>query len=105
VVAAVHLQQLGDGEVGLDSALLEHDADPLAQLPGAGGRVDPEHPDLARTRGPVALEDLHHGRLTRAVGPEQAEHLAAHDLQAHAAHRLDLAVGATQVADLDGKPL
>ncbi len=36
-----------------------------------------EHRDLAAAARAVALEDLHGGRLAGAVGPEQAEHLAA----------------------------
>ena len=49
----------------------------------------------------VALEDLDGGRLAGAVGAEQAEDLAALDLEGEPAHGLDRAVGLAQVGDLD----
>ncbi len=76
VVAAVHLDQLGHGQVALHAALLQDDAHLLAQLAGARGRVEAEHPSLAAGPGPVALEDLDGGGLARPVGAEQAEDLA-----------------------------
>ena len=76
VVAAVHLDQLGDRQIPLDAALLQHDPDPLAQLALAAGRIHAEHARLARAPRAVALEDLDRRRLARAVGAEQAEHLA-----------------------------
>jgi hypothetical protein len=48
VIAAEHLDQLVDGQVGLHAALLEDDADLLAQGAGAGGRVYPEDACLPR---------------------------------------------------------
>jgi len=42
VVAPVHLHQLGDRQIDLDAALLQHDPHLLAQLAAGGGRVDPQ---------------------------------------------------------------
>src|SRR5438046_2147989 len=48
----------------------------------------------------VALADLAERGLARAVRAEQAEHLAAADLEVHARQRLDLAVALANSADL-----
>ena len=68
-------------------AALQHDADPLAQLGRRARRVEAEHADLAGGPVAVALEDLDRRRLARAVGPEQAEHLAAAHGEVDAAAR------------------
>src|SRR5204863_10165363 len=76
VVAAVHLDQLGDRQVVLDAALLQDDPDPLAQLAGAIGRIHAQHPYLPGAPRTVSLEDLDDRGLTRAVRAKEAEHLA-----------------------------
>ena len=80
---------------------LQHDADALAQLARAQLRVVAEHRDVALAAVAVALEDLDRRRLARAVGPEQAEHLAAPDREVDPADRLQIAVALAQAADLD----
>ena len=50
VIAAVHLEQLGDRQVVLDTALLKDDPDPLAQLPRSGAGSMPS----TRTSPPSA---------------------------------------------------
>ena len=62
-------------------------------------RVEPEHLHLAAVARAVALEDLDRRRLAGAVRPEQAEHLAARDLEVDPAQRLDAVVGLAQPAD------
>src|SRR6202011_4961906 len=89
VVAAVHLEQLGDRELVLDTALLQHDPDPLAQRPLAARRIHPEHADFAPGALPIALENLDGRGLAGAVGPEQTEDLPYPHLEAHATHSLD----------------
>jgi len=92
VVAAVHLDELGDRQIALDAALLEHDPHPLAQLPRARRGIDPEDRRLAVGAQSVPLEDLDRRRLTGAVRAEQAEHLSTRDLEADTANHLDPAV-------------
>jgi hypothetical protein len=105
VVPAVHLHQLGDRQIDLHAALLQHDAHLLAQLAAAAGGVDPQDPGLTAGAGAVALQDLDDRRLAGSVGTQQAEHLAPCDLEAHPAHRLRLAIRAPEVAHLDGGAL
>ena len=104
VVAAVHLDQLGDGQVASarrTAAARCPTCSRSSRGPPAGSMPSTRaSPPVA---GPVALEDLDGRRLAGPVRAEQAEHLAARDLEADAAHRLDLAVGLAQVAHLDGE--
>ena len=99
----MHPQHLGDGELAVDGALLEHDPDALAQRALAGGGIESEDADVAAGARPVALEDLGGGRLARAVGSQQAEDLAGRDAERDPPHGLEVAVGAAQVADVDGE--
>src|SRR6185503_340778 len=99
VVAAVQLERLPNGELGLQVAVLKDDADPLP--PGAPGigRIGIEDADLPGARLPVALEDLHRGRLARSVRPQEGEDLPRGHLEVDAAHRFQLAVGLAQAPD------
>ncbi len=94
-------QRLARGDVAVDAARLQHDADPPAQRQRARGGVLSQHRHLAAAARAVALEDLDRRGLARPVGPEQPEHLAAAHLDVDAAHRLELAVALAQVPDLD----
>ena len=58
-----------------------------------------EHLDLARVGRGQALADLDGRRLAGAVGPEQAEALAAADLEVEAVDGDDVAVGFAELAD------
>jgi hypothetical protein len=101
VVAAVHLDQLGDRQIFLDAALLKDDPDLFTEGSRPGGRIDPEDAGLPTGSRPVALQDLDDRRLAGAVRPQQAKDLAAGDFEADTAHRLGVAVCLAQVADLD----
>ena len=96
------LDRLAHGHARVEAAALEHDADALLQVAVALRGVVAEHAHLARRARAVALEDLDGGRLAGAVRAEQAEHLAALDLERHAAHGLDRPVRLAQVAHLYG---
>ena len=65
-------------------------------------RVVPEDGDDAARAVAVPLEDLDGRRLARAVGSEEAEHLAAGDVEVDPSDGVDVAVGLAQVADEDG---
>src|SRR5581483_774709 len=101
VVAGEHRVRLVDREARPQLRVLQHDADPLAELRAGPLRVVPQHAHVAGVPVAVALEDLDRRRLPGAVRPEQAEHLALVDLEVDAAYRLVLAVRLPQAADLD----
>ena len=66
-----------------------------------GHRVEPEHAHLPRVGAAVALEDLDRRRLARAVGPEQAEHLAGRDRERDPVDGARGAVALLELGDLD----
>ena len=102
VVAAVHLDQLSDGQVGLDAAGLQHDPEAFAQPSRPSGRIEAEDADATGVARAVALEDLGDRRLAGAVGAEQAEDLPLRDGEAHSAdglkERYDLCRSVTSMA-------
>ena len=103
VVAGVQADQLARGEVVLETGLLQHDPDALAEGPAAGLRVVAEHrhgPGVARA---VPLEDLDGRGLAGAVGPEQRDDLALADRQVEPVDRGDAPVDLAQTGDLDGR--
>src|SRR3954468_192034 len=87
----------------VEADALEHDSHPLLKRMVAALGVEAEHRHVAARSLAVALEDLDGRGLAGAVRPEQAEHLAARDLERHAAHRLDGPVALAQVAHADGR--
>ena len=101
VVAGEHAVRLAHAEVRPELGLLEHDADPLAELGARVLWVVPEHGHLAGVAPSVALEDLDRRRLAGAVRAEQAEDLALLDVEIDAAHRREIAVGLLQAANGD----
>jgi hypothetical protein len=101
VPAAVHLEQLADGQLLLDSARLEDHADALAQGRLAAGGVVAEEAHRARVGAALALHDLDGRRLACAVRAEQAENLALAGIEADAANRIHRAVALSQVAYLN----
>ena len=95
------LDRLGDGQMRVGAAALQHDADARAQLRRAVPGVVTQHghgPAIARA---VALEHLDGGRLAGPVGPQQAEDLAPRDGEIDPAHSLVSAVGLGEPSDLD----
>src|SRR5947209_6286964 len=95
-------ERLSHADVAVDAGLLQDDPDALAQRPCPAGRVEAQDAHLPAGAVAIALEDLHRRRLAGAVGAEQAEDLAAADLEGDPAHGLDAVVGLPQVVDLDG---
>jgi len=75
VVAAVHRDRLGHGEVRVDAARLQHDANANLQVVPASAGVVAEHRDIAPVTLAVALQDLHGGGLAGTVRSEQREDL------------------------------
>ena len=103
IVAAEQLQHLAHGELAEVAGGLEHDADPLAEVPPAPPRVEAEHLDLAGVAVPVPLEDLHGGRLAGPVRSQQREALPLGDLEVDAADGFQLAVALAQAGHADGR--
>ena len=79
------------GEALVQPALApEHVADPLPHLARVLDHVEPEHARRPRRGDQERDQHLDRRRLAGPVRPEQAEQLARADLEAHAAHGLDL---------------
>ncbi len=87
---------------GVEPGLLQHDADPGAEVALAAGGIVAEDGDGAGVGAAVALEDLDQGRLSGAVGPEQCEHLAARDGQVHSVERDVPVVGLAEAPHPNG---
>ncbi len=101
VVAGVQAHQLARCEGVLEASLLEHDPDSFPEGSAPGLRVEPEHLDRARVRGPVALEHLDRGGLPGTVGSEQGHDLTLVDREVEAVYGPDLPVDLAQAPDLD----
>jgi hypothetical protein len=101
VVRAPAVDQLFDPGLAGEAALLQDDADPLAELGRLRLRVHAEDGDGAAGPPAEALEDLDGGGLARAVGAEEAEDLAAAHVEVDAAQHLTVAVAHGEGADLD----
>src|SRR5690606_4617114 len=82
VERAEDVERLTDGDLVVERGLLELDADVLADGPGVRLRVAPEEAHRAAVRAAQAGEALDRGGLARAVGAEDAEDLAAGDVEA-----------------------
>ena len=101
-VAAVEHEVVEHGELLVELVLLRHDADPGPDLLAVAGRVHPEDPQLALGDRRDAADHAHRRRLAGAVRPEEAERLAAVDLDVdpvdggEVAEPLDQAAGRDQ---------
>ena len=101
VEAGVHLEHLARGEIRVEAARLQHDADARPELRAAVGRIEAEHADVAAVALAVPLEDLDRRRLARAVRSEDRQHFALGDAEAEVANGGDTAVRLAQTPDLD----
>ena len=99
VVAGVHGEDLGDGQVTVDPRGLQHDTDVRLQRLAFVARVVPEHRHLALVPMAEALQDLDRRRLAGAVRPQQREDLAPGDLEVHPVDRLQGPVRLAQPPD------
>ena len=101
VVAGVHDNRLGHGQILFHSRRLQDNPDLLLQEPGLLAGIQPEHPHLATVAVPVALQDLNGAGLAGTVGPEHREDLTAGDLQVNTPDRPHVPVGLGQCGHLD----
>ena len=101
VQAPDHRQVLQAGEVFVDRRVLAGEADPLAQRGGVAAHVQAEHAGAAGVGLQQRRQHAHERRLARAVGPEQAEHLALARGQVDAVERAHIAEALDQSLHLD----
>ena len=81
VEGAKQPQHLFDGQLVAELRFLQLDAEPFAQLALARRSSESEDLDVARRRREEPFEDLDRRRLAGAVRAEEAEALAAPDVQ------------------------
>src|SRR5262245_30602885 len=81
---------------------LQTDPDAVFERADRNTRIEPQHLYFASGSRPEAFKNLDCRGLTRAVRPQQTEHLARRDLEIDSAHGLKIAIGFVEVADLDG---
>ena len=89
VEAALDDQLVAAGDRGVRAAALGHVADALAHALRFADEVHARDAGLAARRREERRQHAQGRRLAGAVGPEEAEDLAAFDPQVHPAHRLD----------------
>ena len=91
-----HLDVLADGQRSERVSVLERAREPVAAAPlwRPAGDVAPGELDGAARRTVEATDDVHEGRLARAVRADQADDLLARELERHVEEGLDPLVGA-----------
>jgi hypothetical protein len=101
VEAGVVPQEFAGTEPVLHPGFLQDDPDPLTVGATAGLRVAAEHLDVPARPLPVALEDLHRGRLAGAVRADDRDDLALLDGEVQTSYGVGVAVVLVQVPDHD----
>jgi hypothetical protein len=81
ITAGEERGRLADAQPIGQRRLLQLAADQRTQLLGLRGRVEPKHPQAALVRSSQPLDALHRRGLARAVGADEAEHLAGLDVE------------------------
>jgi hypothetical protein len=94
-------QCLADPQLVGQGSVLQLGADAAAQAVAGRRRVEAEDLRRAAVRPTQALEDLDGGRLSGAVGAEQAEQLATADGEGHAVEDVGRPVALAQPIDFD----
>src|SRR4029077_7305903 len=89
------------GQLVVETALLERNAETLPQLPLVGPPVASENGHVTRIGAVQTPENLYRRRLSGPVWPQQSEALAVAHGQVQAVHRLHRAVSPGQAAALD----
>jgi hypothetical protein len=93
---AVHVQVVLDAEVLVEDVLLRAHAQARPDRRPVGCRVETEDAQLTAADRRDAADHPHRARLAGAVGPEEAERLAAADLDVDAVDRGEVAEGLGQ---------
>src|SRR6266536_6376488 len=104
--AGVDVEVAAAGQHSVDDRLLEDNAADSADGERLARNVEPGHARTAARRGDRRREHPDRGRLAGAVGTEQAEYLAAGDLEVDALHGFDVAlVGLAEPSQVDRRLL
>ena len=101
VELGVQAQVLRGRQVAVERRVLEDEADVAADVVALADDVVAGDVGAAAGRLGERAEHVDRRRLAGAVGAEEAEDLAAGDVEADAAHGLDLAEGLSEVLDVD----
>src|SRR5262249_47189785 len=94
---------LADGQVRGERDVRGREVAPLQNLAAMRGERQTEDADLAGGRRRQAEQELDRRRLSGAVGPQEAEDLAARDGEGEAVDRREVAEAARQAGGLDGR--
>src|SRR3981081_3240654 len=90
IEAPVHVDRLGDGQVGVYTSRLQDDPHLFPEPAGQGRRADARDP--AGIPGRESLQALNSRRLARAVRPEQGKDFSLRDGKVNALDRYQAAV-------------
>ena len=101
IEAPVHVDRLGDGQVGVDTSRLQDDPHLFPEPAGMGRGIDAKHRDSSSIAGAKSLQDLNGRRLARAVRPEQGEDFSLRDGKVNALDRYQAAVRLAQALNFD----
>jgi hypothetical protein len=98
-------QVLDGRQVGIEPRLLGEVADTRLMLDEPVVNVGAVPADVAAGRRQQPDDDLHRGRLARAVGSEQADHFARPGREREVPHRGDAVIALRDVDDFEHDPL
>jgi hypothetical protein len=103
VEASEEVQDLHDGQLGIQLGRLERHADALLERVRVAGNVDAQDLQAPRVGLAQPFEHLDRRRLAGAVGAKQPEDLTAGDTERDAVDRPDVAVALANITDADDR--
>jgi hypothetical protein len=102
VHAAHEFQELGAAQTVEEQRFLGHQADALLDLQFVPGELEAQDLDAAAIGGNQSGEHADGGRLSSAVGSQEAEERSARDFEIDAVDRGLEAIRFSKIADQDG---
>ena len=102
---AVDVHVLPGREVAVEAGILEHDAEPLADVHGMRGDVESVELERARRRAQERREHLDGRGLPRPVRAQEREELPGPDVEGDVIDRGDLPERLDDVLDADDRPI
>jgi hypothetical protein len=103
VEASKEVQDLHDGQLGIEFGRLERHPDALLECVRVSGNVDAQDLQAPRIGLAQPFEHLDRRRLAGAVGAKQPEDLTAGDTERDAVDRPDVAVALANITDADDR--
>src|SRR3979411_3286912 len=101
IKAPVHVDRLGDGQVGVYTRRLQDDPHLFPEPAGMGRGIDAKHRDSSGIAGAESLQDLNGRGLARAVRPEQGKDFSLRDGKVNALDRYQAGVRLAQALNFD----